>query len=177
MDSGNLPPTGIFTNRAPLLATPFVALPLGSVRPQGWLLKQCQLQRDGLTGNAELVYASDLGPNSGWLGGSGDNWERSPYYYKGLVALAYTLNDAGLKQKAQKWMDWLLDHQRDDGYLGPASNDDWWPRMIATYALKDYYEATGDPRVLPVLEQIFPLHARQFARPAPERLGQVARRR
>jgi hypothetical protein len=153
--AADLAPTPIIANRAPLMATPFAALPLGSVRPQGWLLKQCQLQRDGLTGNAETIYATDLGTNSAWLGGTGDNWERSPYYYKGLVALAYTLNDAGLKLKAQKWMDWLLDHQRADGYIGPAANGDWWPRMVATYALKDYYEATGDPRVPLVLSNYF----------------------
>ena len=151
----NLPPTAVFTNRAPLLATPFSALPLGSVRPLGWLLTQCQLQRDGLTGNAETVYANDLGTNSGWLGGTGDNWERSPYYYKGLIALAYTMNDTGLKQKAQKWMDWLLNHQGADGYIGPVSNNDWWPRMIATYALRDYYEATADARVPTVLSNYF----------------------
>jgi Beta-L-arabinofuranosidase, GH127 middle domain/Beta-L-arabinofuranosidase, GH127 catalytic domain/3-keto-disaccharide hydrolase len=151
----NLPPTPTVTNRPPLVATPFVALPLGSVRPVGWLLKQCQLQRDGITGYAEELYADDLGTNSAWLGGTGENWERGPYYFKGLVALAYTLNDAGLKQKAQKWMDWLLDHQRPDGYIGPAANDDWWPRMVATYALKDYYEATADPRVPTVLSNYF----------------------
>ncbi len=151
----NLPPTSVVTNKSPLLATPFAPLPLGSVRPQGWLLTQCQLQRDGLTGNAETIYASDLGTNSGWLGGSGDNWERSPYYYKGLIALAYTMNDAGLKTKAQKWMDWLLTNQGPDGYIGPASNNDWWPRMIATYALKDYYEATADARVPNVLSNYF----------------------
>ncbi len=151
----NLPPTAITTNRAPLLATPYVALPLGSVRPQGWLLKQCQLQRDGLTGNAEAVYSVDLGTNSGWLGGSGENWERGPYYYKGLISLAYTLNDSALKQKAQKWMEWLLTHQGADGFLGPTANNDWWPRMVATYALMDYYEATADVRVPTVLSNYF----------------------
>ncbi|HTL73916.1 MAG TPA: PA14 domain-containing protein, partial [bacterium] len=153
--AANLPPTGVVTNQAPLLATPFSPLPLGSVRPQGWLLTQCELQRDGLTGNAETVYAADLGTNSAWLGGAGDNWEKSPYYFKGLIPLAYVLNDAGLKAKAQKWMDWLLDHQGADGYIGPVSNNDWWPRMIATYALKDYYEATADPRVPNVLSNYF----------------------
>jgi len=153
--AGPLPPTPIVTNCAPLVAGRFAALPLGSVRPLGWLLKQCQLQRDGLTGAAETLYANDLGKNSAWLGGTGESWERGPYYFKGLVALAYTLNDATLKQKAQKWMDWLLDHQGADGYLGPVSNDDWWPRMVATYALRDYYEATADPRVPVVLEKYF----------------------
>jgi Concanavalin A-like lectin/glucanases superfamily/Beta-L-arabinofuranosidase, GH127 middle domain/Beta-L-arabinofuranosidase, GH127 catalytic domain/3-keto-disaccharide hydrolase/Putative Ig domain len=151
----NLPPTAIVSNRAPLLATPFVALPLGSVRPLGWLLTQCQLQRDGITGNSEVIYASDLGTNSAWLGGTGENWERGPYYCKGLIALAYTLNDAGLKQTAQKWMDWLLNNQGPDGYIGPKSNNDWWPRIVATYALKDFYEATADPRVSTVLSNYF----------------------
>ncbi|MDR3459631.1 MAG: glycoside hydrolase family 127 protein [Verrucomicrobiae bacterium] len=151
----NLPPTAVVPNRAPLLAPPFTALPLGGVRPRGWLLTQCQQQRDGLTGNAEAVYAVDIGTNSAWLGGTGDSWERSPYYYKGLIPLAYVLNDAGLKLKAQKWIDWLLTHQGTDGYLGPAANNDWWPRMLATYALRDYYEATGDARVPAALNNYF----------------------
>lgn len=151
----NLPPTSVVTNRPPLRSTPFAALPLGSVHPRGWLLEQCQLQRDGITGHSEEIYAGDLGTNSAWLGGTGENWERGPYYFKGLVALAYTLNDEGLKQKAQKWMDWLLDHQGPDGYLGPKANDDWWPRIVATYALRDYYEATADARVPVVLSNYF----------------------
>ena len=162
-------PTGVVTNRLPLLPAAFAALPLGSVEPRGWLLTQCQLQRDGLTGHAEEIYAADLGTNSAWLGGTGDNWERSPYYYKGLIPLAYELNDPVLKQKAQKWMDWLLEHQGSDGYLGPAANNDWWPRMLATYALRDYYEATADPRVLPALEHYFQYMLAQLpARPLAE---------
>jgi hypothetical protein len=153
--SSDLPPTPAVTNRAPLMPTPFVGLPLGSVRPLGWLLNQCQMQRDGLTGNAETLYADDLGTNSAWLGGTGESWERGPYYVKGLVNLAYTLDDPGLKQKAQKWIDWLLEHQRPDGSIGPESNNDWWPRILATYTLKDYYEATGDARVPDFLENYF----------------------
>jgi hypothetical protein len=142
-------------NLQPLRSNPFIPLPLGDVRPEGWLLAELNLQKDGLTGHAEQVIPH-LGPDSGWLGGTGkdaENWEKGPYYLKGLVSLAYTLDDPSLKQKAQKWIDWSLKSQNPDGSFGPQSNNDWWPRMVMTYALRQYAEATADPRVLPMLQR------------------------
>jgi hypothetical protein len=145
------------TNRSPLVAAKYNPLPLGSVRADGWLLTQLQLQRDGATGNAEALY-TELGSNSAYLGGTAadSNWERPPYYVKGLVALAYALNDAGLIAKATKWINWTLSSQQADGSFGPQENKyDWWPRMPMLYALKDFQEATGDARVIPFLTNYF----------------------
>lgn len=148
------PKTQPVANRPPLAKTPYVRLPIGSVRAEGWLLRQLQLQKQGLTGSAELIYDA-IKEDSGWLGGKGEGWEKAPYYYKGLLALALVLDDAELKDRAQKWVDWSLKSQREDGWFGPEGNDDWWPRMIVLFAMRDHYEATGDSRVLPFLTKYF----------------------
>ncbi len=59
---------------------------------------------------------ADVGPNSGWLGGTGESWERGPYYLDGLIPLAWLLDDARLKAKAQKYIDWILTHQAANGH-------------------------------------------------------------
>jgi len=133
-----------------LAKTAYSALPLGEVRPAGWLARQLRIQADGMTGHLDEFWP-DVGSNSGWLGGTGESWERGPYFLDGLLPLAYLLDDAVLKAKAKKFIDWTLEHQRPDGMIGPATNNDWWPRMVMLKALAQYHEVTGDARVLPAM--------------------------
>src|ERR1035437_2002182 len=142
----------VVKNRAPLAPSVFHFLSLGSVRPSGWLKAQLRTQSDGLSGHLDETWA-DVGPDSGWLGGKGESWERGPYYLDGLVPLAYLLNDARLKAKAQRYIDWTLDHQAPSGMIGPSTNDDWWPRFVILKALTQYQEFTGDSRVIPLMDK------------------------
>jgi hypothetical protein len=153
------------SNRLPLLPNAYIRLPLGSVTARGWLEQQLRLSADGMTGRLDEIW-KDVGPDNGWLGGKGDTWERGPYWLDGLLPLAYTLKDKPLIQKAQKWVEWTLNHQRSDGYFGPErdstrkflpaervlawqekNKEDWWPHMVMLKVLEQYYEATGDKRV------------------------------
>jgi DUF1680 family protein len=156
-------------NRAPLTANVFYLLPLTSIRPQGWLRRQLQIQADGLTGHLDEFWP-DVGPNSAWLGGAGEPWERGPYYLDGLLPLAYLLDDPRLIAKAKKWVDWTLDHQQPNGAIGPIAPPgakkpqdyaDWWPKMVMLKVLTQYQEATGDPRVIPAMERYFQYHLEQ----------------
>lgn len=158
------------TNQAPLITQPYTALPLGTIKPQGMLLKMLELQRDGLTGHLDSIYSIVCGDNNGWLGGTGDGWERGPYWLDGLVPLAYILDDQNLKDKAQKWIEWSIENQREDGYFGPKDlpenyekipgtqqgmRNDWWPKMVVLKVLQQYYTATEDERVLKLMTNYF----------------------
>lgn len=162
--------TAIYWNRAPLQPNAFAPLPLGSIKPRGWLRNQLEIQAAGLSGHLDEFWP-DLGPDSGWLGGTGESWERGPYYLDGLVPLAWLLEDERLIAKARKWLDWTLNNQRPDGAIGPDpargryaadwQAQDWWPNMIMLKALTQFQEATGDERVIPVMSRYFRYHLAQ----------------
>ncbi|MCU7549601.1 glycoside hydrolase family 127 protein [Chitinophagaceae bacterium LB-8] len=146
-------------------------VPLGSIKPEGWLLHQLQIMRNGTSGHLDEVYWKVKNDN-GWLGGKGDGWEETPYWLDGAVPLAYQLDDVALKEKVLKYINWTLNNQRPSGYFGPITKweretgkqitietcekgEDWWPRMIMLKVLKQYYTATNDNRVIPFMIKYF----------------------
>ncbi len=160
---------GAVFSRAPLAHAPYAPLPLGAVRPRGWLAEQLRLMADGLAGHLDERYPL-VGADNAWLGGTGDTWERGPYWLDGLVPLAHVRGDARLAAKARPWIEHALAGQRPDGYFGPpddegrgrdaggvqrANSADWWPRMVMLKVLQQHHDATGDPRVLPFMARYF----------------------
>jgi hypothetical protein len=138
----------------PLAKSAFFFLPLTSVKPRGWLRKQLEIQAGGLSGHLDEFWP-DVGPNSGWLGGSGESWERGPYFLDGLVPLAHLLENQSLLKKSNQWVNWTIEHQQANGMIAPRTNDDWWPRMVMLKVLTQHQEATKDTRVIPLLERYF----------------------
>jgi hypothetical protein len=127
--------------------------------------------REGTTGHLDEVHKK-IATDNGWLGGKGDGWEETPYWLDGAVPLAYLLDDAGMKEKVLKYINWTLDHQRKSGYFGPVTKweretgkevtadqcvngEDWWPKMIMLKVLQQYYLSTKDSRVLPFITKYF----------------------
>jgi len=148
----------------------YIPVPLGAIRPQGWLKDQLEIMLKGTTGHLDEVYGK-LKDDNGWLGGKGDSWEETPYWLDGAVPLAYQLGDTALQKKVLKYINWVLDNQRPSGYFGaitkaeregkeitlqhPENGDDWWPKMVMLKVLQQYYTATADKRVITFMEKYF----------------------
>lgn len=161
-------------NRYPLITKPYMELPIGAIKPTGWLGEQMNRMRTGMTGHLDSIYAKVMGPRNGWLGGDGDVWERGPYWIDGLLPLAYIMNDKALVEKVQPWIEWALASQKPNGYFGPDTDrapeaglqrdnaQDWWPKMVMLKVMQQYYSATNDPRVIGFLTNYFKYQAQEL---------------
>lgn len=130
----------------------FIPLPLGEIKPQGWLKKQLEIQKRGLTGQL-FEYWDDI-KNSGWIGGTSESWERAPYWLDGYIPLAFLLNDKKMISIAHYWIDEILKRQEKSGWLGPKGDltygylYDPWPNFIICKVFIQYFEATQDERII-----------------------------
>ncbi len=127
-------------------------LPLGAIRPEGWLRRQLEIQRDGLSGHLDEFWPDVA--RSGWIGGDSEGWERGPYWLDGALPLAHLLDDAPLKARVRRWVDEILARQAPDGWLGPELDPkygyryDPWPVFVTLKALTQYHEIEGSRRVI-----------------------------
>jgi hypothetical protein len=129
-------------------------LPLGSIKPTGWLKNQLRIQADGLSGHLDEFWP-DIS-ESAWFGGKSDAWERAPYWLDGVVPLAFLLEDENLIVRVTKYMDHIIALQDESGWISPAEDQpkyDLWAIFLVLKPLIQYHEATGDERIPEVVEK------------------------
>ncbi len=157
------------SNKAPLKPLYFIKLPVGSIKPGGWILKYLELQRDGLTGQLGNISAWLDKNNNAWFSGNGKGdhgWEEVPYWLKGYGDLGYILNDEKIIGETKLWLEKVFQSQRADGFFGPGEIGknqqdkivkipDLWPNMIMLWCLQSYYEYNNDARVIPFMTKYF----------------------
>lgn len=147
-------------NRTPLLPQNFIKLPVGAVKPQGWILKLLELQKEGLNGQLGEISAWLDKENNAWLGtGTDYGWEEVPYWLKGYGNMAYILNDKKMIDETKTWLDAAIQSQRADGYFGPYveknGKPDLWGNMIMIWCLQSYYEYSRDERVIGLMTNYY----------------------
>jgi len=156
-------------NRSPLQPSALVKLPIGAIRPEGWLRHQLELQAEGMMGHLGEISPFLAKEGNAWLSadGVGDHgWEEVPYWLKGYLNTALVLDDATMLDEARIWIEGALASQKEDGWFGPdqgrggkatrlQGRDDLWPNMIMLFCLQDWYDATGDERVIELMKRYF----------------------
>ena len=152
-------------NRTPLVPSAFTKLPIGSIRPNGWLRHMLELEKEGMTGRLKeispwLKWESNAWGNKEGKGHSG--WEELPYWLKGFGDLGYVLKDEAIIQEARRWIESVLSSQDEQGWFGPRElqaslngKPDLWPHMVMLNVLQSFYEFSADARVLPFMTRYF----------------------
>jgi len=151
-------------NRAPLIPSPLVKLPVGAIRPRGWLQEYLRRQSAGLTGHLGEISVWLQKKDNAWLSPDGKGqygWEELPYWLKGYGDLAYILDDPAMIAETRVWIEGALGSQRPDGDFGPDrrfdddGTRDYWANMVMLFCLQSYYEHSGDPRVITLMTRYF----------------------
>ncbi|MDQ0110424.1 hypothetical protein J2T02_005574 [Chitinophaga terrae (ex Kim and Jung 2007)] len=151
------------SNKRPLQQQFFIKLPVTAFTPGGWLKKQLELQRDGLTGHLGEISIWLSKKDNAWLNKEGKGaygWEELPYWLKGYANIGYVLKDQHMINEAKFWIEAVLNNQRDNGDFGPdvekgEGKRDLWTNMPMLWCLQSYYEYSGDKRVLDLMTKYF----------------------
>jgi hypothetical protein len=117
----------------------YISLPLGSIKASGWLHNEIRLSGDGLGGHLYDFYR--FVRRSTWLGGDteySELAESATYWFNYIVPLAWVLDDDRLKDQARAFLDYTLEHQAEDGWLGPEKTRQTrgiWARSLLFFGL------------------------------------------
>ena len=133
---------------------------LRDIRPEGWLLRELETQREGLTGHPEALsypyntclWAGEI-PRMGEHGRDWWRYEQTAYYTDGLLRLGYLLDDKLLIEKGESGIRYTLAHPWESGRLGSRKVEYTWPFTVFFRAVKAAYDIAPDPATLEALHR------------------------
>lgn len=139
----------------------FYAIDLNNISPKGWLLEQLKIQANSMSGHLDEFWP-DI-KESSWFGGKSEGWERAPYWLDGIIPLAFLLKDQKLINKVTNYINYIIEHQNEDGWLGPKNSNvsnpeakdqyDIWAQFLILKVLCQYHDITKDNRLINVVEK------------------------
>ncbi len=140
----------------------YEAVPLVSVRPQGWLLEFLQRQCAGLSGHPEASgYPLDRSfwddpaklpqiadPAMAWW-----PYEQTAYWVDGALKAGFLAEDENVHRMALAQIEGAIATAAPDGFIGPDMFRDGnrWPYLMFFRAVLAEYGITGDRRLVDAL--------------------------
>lgn len=147
-----------------LVPLSLIKLPVGSIKPSGWLREILIRQKNGLCGQLSKISKWLQRDDNAWLSENGEGkwgWEEVPYWLRGFISMAYILDDKELIKEANFWIEATLNSVRSNGDFGPnkiskkTNKRDHWSNMVMLNCLQTYYEKYEDDRVMDLMEKYF----------------------
>lgn len=129
------------------------------VSANGWLYEYLNRQKKGLTGQLDTItYPFNTAT---WSSNKDQalyeaNWwpyEQVGYWIDGMQKCGYILDDQDLVDKANKYMQFVLDNPDEDGYLGPQfmkqnKKDKRWSHAVLFRSMITRYLVTKEESIL-----------------------------
>ncbi|KAJ7876089.1 hypothetical protein B0H14DRAFT_2714547 [Mycena olivaceomarginata] len=149
---------------ATLAGKKFLTLPLGQIRPTGWLFDQLMVQTNGLAGHEHEFYKWVA--DTDWVGGSAAYSyleEAGSYWYNAMTPTGVLANATAINEKTREFLDYVLETQDESGWLGPEVGTEkrrllWgrYPFMIGAIQMTEAYPEVTD-RVVAAFHRFVPL--------------------
>ncbi|CAA7269913.1 unnamed protein product [Cyclocybe aegerita] len=101
----------------------YLTIPLGKIKPSGWLMDQLKVQTNGLAGHQHEFYA--YVSQTDWMGGNSyySNLEEAgSYWFNAMVPNGILVNHTAINARASEFLSYVLSHQDSTGWLGPEVN-------------------------------------------------------
>ena len=138
----------------------FHAIPIVSIKPEGWLNVILLRQKNGLgTHKEESGYPFNTCLWAGVIPRKDKSWwpyEQTAYMVDGLYRCGLALGDTGLINLGQRNLDYVLANPQNNGQLGEnLVNNTQWPFTVFARSLMANYDATHNPAILEALTKHF----------------------
>lgn len=130
---------------------------------EGWMKEVLTTQRNGLTGHIQVAGAPF--DKEGWGDATQkkmDRWEdfeQTGYWADGALRCGYLIDDPELTQRVKEWVDFQIDHPKEDGFIGPELHN-LWPHVVFFRVIMAEYSRNPSPRIIKALSNHYKNAAR-----------------
>lgn len=133
------------------------------MKAEGWMKEVLTTQRNGLTGHIQVAGAP-FG-KEGWGDAAQkkmDRWEdfeQTGYWADGALRCGYFIDDPELTRRVKEWVDFQIDHPKEDGFIGPELHN-LWPHVVFFRVIMAEYSRNPSPRIIKALSNHYKNAAR-----------------
>lgn len=133
------------------------------MKAEGWMKEALTTQRNGLTGHIQVAGAPF--DKEGWGDATQkkmDRWEdfeQTGYWADGVLRCGYLIDDPELTQRVKEWIDFQIDHPKEDGFIGPELHN-LWPHVVFFRVIMAEYSRNPSPKIIKALSNHYKNAAR-----------------